>query len=174
MKILVVEDHLPLRECLAHMLKNLAPAGREIEVLEAGTLDEARELLPQAHAVLCDGSFPTHRGDRPEFITVTYSNWAPVLMECQKLKVPFVMLSAHVSLVERLNRAGTLAFAKPGQLVDALRSVVLLAESMVEAAERQLAIEDPRIQAADIENSRISDEGEPEDDPKPWWKKLRD
>lgn len=129
MKILIVEDHQSLRECLAHILRN---EGDGIEVLEAGSLDEARELLPQAHAVMCDGSFPTHAGGRAELMTVCESNWAPMRMACEKLRIPFVLLSGNHGLVLRLNATGTLAFSKPAQVRDAVRSVAMLGRAIWE------------------------------------------
>ncbi len=169
-KILVVEDDLPLREVLAHMLRNLAPKAGGIEVLEAGTLDEARELLPQTDAVLCDGSFPTHRGGRPEIMTVVESNWAPMRLDCERLRIPFVMLSGNYSLVQTLNEAGTLAFRKPGQAVDAVRLVVTLGLSTV-AARRQ-KFEDPRVAEADRLNSLPEPDQREESKPRAWWKKF--
>lgn len=171
MKILVVEDQLPLRELLAHMLRN---QGVGIEVLEAGSLDEARELLPQADAVLCDGSFPSHAGSAYEPLVTADGNWAPVQMAAAKLSIPFVMLSGLFVLVERLRSKGTEAFEKPGGAYEAVRRVAALARihAATQARVPVLPIEDPRIQQADIENSRPDESDEETEKPRAWWKKF--
>lgn len=170
MKILVVEDHVTLREILAHMLRN---QGDGIETLEAGSLDEARELLPQVDAVLCDGSFPTHPGRAFEPEVTAEGNWAPVQMMAAKLSIPFVMLSGNRILVERLRERGTEAFEKPGGVYDAVRRVAVMAR--IHSGELDRAIEDPRIEQADIENSRPDEDGEQaEAQPRAWWKKFRE
>jgi DNA-binding NarL/FixJ family response regulator len=125
MTILVVEDHVALRETLAHLVKN---QGDAIVVLEAGTLDEARELLPLADAVLSDGSFPTQRRQFLEPAGVSDTNWAPVRMDCEKAKVPFVLLAGDLALVGKIRQQGGLAFEKPSGALKAVREAVRAAE----------------------------------------------
>ena len=128
MTILVVEDYEALREMLADMIRNEQDG---IEVLEAGTLDKANELLPQADAVLCDGSFPTHlrRCKDGEPGIVENTNWAPLMNACQRLGVPFVLLSAQGDLVIRLKMQGHAAFEKPNGSFTAVRTVVQAAQA---------------------------------------------
>ncbi|HLI02766.1 MAG TPA: hypothetical protein VFC10_07300 [Terriglobia bacterium] len=167
MKILIVDDDQSLRETLAHLLRNEG----DIETLEAGSLDEARELLPEADAVLSDGSFPTHPG-RFDVLTVHDSNWAPLRMDCEKARIPFVLLSGNEVLVERLREAGGEAFAKPQGAVAAVRRVCVLARIHADEAVRP---EDPRVQLADIRNSQgdVLDAEERDTVARSWWKTFR-
>lgn len=129
MTILVVEDHEALRQLLAELIKNHCDK-TAVEVLQAGTLDEARELLPQADAVLSDGSFPTHTrrfeeaGDRACMNT----NWSSLMTDCEAVGIPFVLLSGQPALVTRLKQNGYAAYRKPGDCNEAVKSVVLAAE----------------------------------------------
>ncbi|MDE2104398.1 MAG: hypothetical protein KGL39_44580 [Patescibacteria group bacterium] len=167
MRILVVEDDVALRELLAHILRNQREG---VEVLEAGNLDDAGKLLPRADAVLCDGSFPTHPGTRPEFVSVCDSNWARVRLECERLKIPFVMLSGNKTLVNRLNDVGTLAFAKPDQVLDSVRSVVVLGASIesVHQAEDLRKIEE----AETAELPVAVEQQRPQPEPRAWWRDI--
>lgn len=127
MTILVVEDHAGLRELIAHMVKNQREG---IAVLEAECLDQARELLPEADAVLSDGSFPTHlpRWYDVNVGTTSSTNWAPLLSSCREAGVPFVLLSGNSELVRKLREEGYAAFEKPRGVFDAVRTVVDSAE----------------------------------------------
>jgi hypothetical protein len=168
MKIMIVCSDAPLRETLSYLARNQAS---DIETLEAGSLDEARELLPDADAVLCDGSFPTHPG-RFDVLAVHDSNWAPLRVDCEKARTPFVMLSANSALVESLRGAGTEAFVDPGGAVDAVKRVCILARFHAEEYARPA---DPRIQLADIRDAQgdVLDTEEREIVSRSWWKSFR-
>ncbi len=57
MRVLLVDDHVGLREPLAHLLR-----AEGIEVLEAGTLSEARELLAGVDVLVVDLGLPDGEG----------------------------------------------------------------------------------------------------------------
>lgn len=62
MKLLIVEDEETMREMLARFAEAYAgKAGVMVQVLEAGNLPQAQELLPEADVILCDGNFPYGR-----------------------------------------------------------------------------------------------------------------
>lgn len=123
MKLLIVEDDERLRGLLAHIARN---EWHGVEVLEAGSLDEAQKLLPQANAVLCDGSFPTHPGRAFEPAATANGNWAPLHLQAARAAVPFVLLSGRREIVVALQEKHQEAFLKPLETIQAVSRALWL------------------------------------------------
>jgi CheY-like chemotaxis protein len=129
MTILIVEDHLELREMLVKLVAARAPLAT---ILTADNLDDAvRTLNPQisqisqspgslsapsaqsVDCILCDGSFPL----APKGYLTQYNqpreHWHEVAGLAKKYGIRFVLLSGDPDLVERARAKGHAAFVKP-------------------------------------------------------------
>lgn len=125
MNILIVHANPELRETIAHLVQNQR-AG--IVVIEADSLDAAKEQLDWVHCVLASDTIPTHGPGHEEPLPTQMGNWAPLMMAADKAGVPVVIVGAQRRLTQRLREAGHHAFPMPGELLSAIQASVELAE----------------------------------------------
>lgn len=157
MTILVVEDNSALRKLLLELIRTRT----EAEIIEAGNLLEALELLPRADAVLSDGQFPKTPSSKSSFElwpALRAAFYASLFERFPKLaragaRDRFVVLSGDSGGVIRARLLGHPAFEKPAGAAAAIDALL----AAVEPPPR--LIDDPRVQEADLENSGVrSDE----------------
>jgi CheY-like chemotaxis protein len=109
MKLLIVEDNLPLAELTADLLHSHDRQAQQIEAITlASDLKTAILCLPAHDAVLCDGSFPLSHNSR--FVV---EEWDVVRQEAHRRGIHFVLYSGSVRALECARETNTIALAKP-------------------------------------------------------------
>jgi len=165
-RLLIVEDDARLRTIVREFARIRARGlPFRVETREAGDLETALALLPQVHAVLCDGSFPETPRDLPG------CNWQKLSNACDAHAIPFVLLSGDDVMVGVASQRGVMAYSKTRTPflrielgfppIDTLLRA-LGAESC--EARRSTPVENPRVLEMNGTNQHLGDEEEVEDD----------
>jgi hypothetical protein len=110
-QILIVEHDSAVCESLMKRLPLLL--GETPVIWLADNLDDALHTLDgDIDGVICGGAFPTHAGRVPEPRETQTGNWAPVMLACEKQRIPFVLFSRQEELIHKLRKRGRLACLK--------------------------------------------------------------
>ena len=112
MKVLIVDDDLPLAESTAELLRCFDNRKQELEAISlAADLETAISHLPVHDAVLCDGIFPPspHSSFQAE-------NWLVLRHAAQVRGIHFVLYSGSDDAVECAREWGIFALTKPATI----------------------------------------------------------
>lgn len=170
MKILIIEDDEAMRTILREFVRIRAKGlPFEVTVLEAGDLETALTLLPEAEAVLCDGTFPDSPPPQslvPRPQPLPHCNWQPVSNAAYAREIPFVLFTGDEVMVALASQHGTIAFSKTRTsffLVEqAFPPIDVLLGALALRAEERPAGENPHVLEMDAGNGEIYDEKEKE------------
>lgn len=108
MRVLIVDDAIPLRTTMALMLA----AQSEFSVSQAGSYLEALENLDEVDAVVTDGSFPYQPGEAPAAWGLNLARLARAYGK------RVVLISGSPLLVEQASSEGFHALEKPRGVLD--------------------------------------------------------
>jgi CheY-like chemotaxis protein len=109
MKLLIVEDNLPLAELTADLLQSVDKDRHLFEAIAlAPDLQTAIRCLPEFDAVLCDGAFPLRPGS-----PYVGEEWEVVYQETQRRGIRFVLYTGSSGALDNARDGKIPALAKP-------------------------------------------------------------